>query len=316
MKKGSERLVRKLPGPREGGISGDASGPSEADRLAWTDGVSLVSYGVRVGIRTNDSGVLEQIKRRLPPGWKRARAGLAEKLYSVWAGGVSPVSGRRRFSSLYDDDQRIARSRKLEALLELLESSVRMYVARSAPDKIFVHAGAVGWRGRAIIIPGRSFSGKTSLVAELVRAGADYYSDEYAVFDARGLVLPFPKPLSLRLNGDVRQQDFHVEELGGRAGTKPLPVGLVVVSSYKKGARWRPRMLSPGQGALALLSNTVAARTEPARALATFQQVMSHALALKGLRGEASELVDSLLARCEESWAQAAHIKPGSSSFL
>jgi uridine kinase len=41
-----------------------------------------------------------------------------------------------------------------------------------------------------IAIPGRSFSGKTSLVTALVRAGAVYYSDEFAVIDRDGLVRP------------------------------------------------------------------------------------------------------------------------------
>jgi hypothetical protein len=31
-------------------------------------------------------------------------------------------------------------------------------------------------------------------VAELVRAGATYYSDEFAVLDSRGRVHPFPRP--------------------------------------------------------------------------------------------------------------------------
>jgi hypothetical protein len=33
-----------------------------------------------------------------------------------------------------------------------------------------------------------SYSGKTTLVSELIRAGATYYSDEYAVIDERGRV--------------------------------------------------------------------------------------------------------------------------------
>ena len=50
------------------------------------------------------------------------------------------------------------------------------------PDPVF--PTIVTWgRGRAIVIPGRTFSGKSTLVAELVRAGATYYSDEYAVED-------------------------------------------------------------------------------------------------------------------------------------
>jgi hypothetical protein len=41
------------------------------------------------------------------------------------------------------------------------------------------------WLGPlAILIAGRSFSGNTTLAAELVRAGATYYSDEFKVVDS------------------------------------------------------------------------------------------------------------------------------------
>ena len=91
---------------------------------------------------------------------------------------------------------------------------------------------------------------------------------------------------------------YAVEELGGRAGRKPIPVGLVVVSAYKAGARWRPRRLSPGQGGLALLAHTVSARRQPETVLATLQQVVSHATVLQGTRGEAKEMVHTVLQHC------------------
>ena len=84
-------------------------------------------------------------------------------------------------------------------------------IAEVARNRVFVHAGVVGWKGRAIVIPGRSYSGKSTLVSELIRAGAAYYSDEYAVFDSRGRVYPFAKPLEMR---DVVR---HVEEIASDA---------------------------------------------------------------------------------------------------
>ena len=96
-----------------------------------------------------------------------------------------------------------------------------MYIALHAPNHVFVHAGVVGVEDRAIVLPGRSFAGKTTLVAALVKAGAEYWSDEYAVLDADGLVHPYPKPLSVRIN-DTRETDEQpVESLGGRAGEGP-----------------------------------------------------------------------------------------------
>lgn len=265
------------------------------DRLGWAAGISFLAYGVRVGIRVNEPELMGDLLARLPPGSRPATSPSVERLYSVVRGGNGTRPGLRRFNLLYENHVRIARTMDLDELFEALDSSLRLYIAEAARRRIFVHAGVVGWHGRAILIPGRSFSGKTSMVVELVKAGATYYSDEYAVLDARGRVHPFPKPLSLRHNGDVKQKDYSVEELGGTAGFKPLPVGLVIMSKYKSGARWRPRQLSAGQGALALLANTVAARREPERALATLQQVVAGATILKGVRGEASETVEPIL---------------------
>jgi hypothetical protein len=185
----------------------------------------------------------------------------------------------------------------LPAALDAFESDVRLYVAERARRRVFVHAGVVGWRGRAIVIPGRSFSGKSSLVAALVRAGATYYSDEYAVFDEQGRVHPFLSPLSLRNKDAERPTRHRAESLGRPPGGKPLTVGLVAVSEYRAGARWRPRQLTPGQGILALLANTVPARERPAAALAALQQAVVHAPVLKGMRGEAAEVADLLLER-------------------
>jgi len=170
-----------------------------------------------------------------------------------------------------------------------------------SPRRVFVHAGVVGWRGQAILIPGRSFSGKSTLTAELVKAGATYYSDEYAVLDEHGRVHHYARPLSIRENGHLEKaKRYEVETLGGRSGVKPLPVRLIVVSKYKSGAKWRPRQLSAGEGALALLANTVSARREPKTALAALNHAVSHATVIKGNRGEARQVIDYIFEKLGE----------------
>lgn len=243
----------------------------------------------------SDPQIIDRVKEYLPPGWKPAGSKNVERLYSVIAGGAGPRPGLKRLSILFGNAERLARSREVEDVLERLESDLQRYVAEMAPRRVFVHAGVVGWRGKAIVIPGRTFTGKTTLVAELVRAGATYYSDEYAVFDLRGRVHPYARPLAVRENGTGKQRRYGVERFGGMAGVRPLPVGLVVVSEYKAGARWRPRRLSAGQGALALLNNTVSIRRQPEEALAALQEVVFRAPVIKGSRGEARNIIDSLL---------------------
>jgi hypothetical protein len=196
---------------------------------------------------------------------------------------------------LYGNAALIARTLVLDEVCDALESHLHLSVAIAARHRLFVHAGVVGWHGRAIVIPGRSMSGKTNMVAALVRAGATYYSDEYAVFDRHGRVHPYPKPLSIRGAPDAPPRNCPVKELGGRAGARPLPVGLIAVAAYAPGTQWRPRVLSPGQAVLALLDNTVLARIRPDIALPTLQRAALGASTLRGRRGEAHELVESLL---------------------
>ncbi len=276
-----------------------SSSMKKVDELGWTVGFSLESYGVRVGIRSNDPAALDRVCRHLPSEWQSASSAVVDRVYSILVGGKAPRAKARRLNLLYGDDVRLARSPDLDNIFETFESDLRLFVAELARHRVFVHAGVVGWKGQAIVIPGRSYSGKSTLVAELVRAGATYYSDEYAVLDSRGRVHPFSKPLELREEGEVRQTKITVAELGGHSGTKPLPVGLVLMTQYKNGARWRPRKLTAGNGVLEMLFNTVSARRSPGRALATLQRVAAQADILKGVRGDAGKVVPAVLQRVE-----------------
>ena len=105
-----------------------------------------------------------------------------------------------------------------------------------------------------MVIPGATHSGKTTLVQELVRAGARYYSDEYAVVAADGSIEPFAKPLSVRPpdgNGLGEQTPVPAPQIG----TGPTRAGLVLLTHYERGARWQPSVRSAGEGAFELLGH-------------------------------------------------------------
>lgn len=273
----------------------------KVDRLGWAVGFALKSYGVRIGIRSNDPAALDRVCEHLPSEWEGLNTSVVDRVYSILIGGKGSRANVRRLNLLYGDHVQLARSFDVDSVFERFESDLRLFVAELATHRVFVHAGVVGWKGQAIVIPGRSYSGKSTLVAELVRAGATYYSDEYAVFDTRGRVHPFSKPLELREQGEFSQTKITAAELGGHSGTKPLPVRLVLMTQFKDGARWRPRKLTEGRGVLELLFNTVSARRSPERALATLQRVAAQADVLKGVRGNATEVVDAVLKRVEQN---------------
>jgi hypothetical protein len=260
----------------------EAHAVTEAPRYV----IAFEAFGVPFDIELSSPELAPRVQTALPPG----------------ARPIDTAPQKHRFGLLTNDGltygvvapgNTVPGSSDVDIALEILASQLRSFVAAKAPNHVFVHAGVVERDGQAVMIPGPTFSGKTSLVAEFVRAGATYYSDEFAVLDADGLVHPYAKPLSIRTNG-VSQVDHDVSLLGGVAGSEPLPVGLIILSGYLPGAVWDPQSPSPGEAVLALLSNTVTAEERPAEALSIVRKAVDGAVVLEGPRGEAAQVVEQL----------------------
>ena len=270
-------------------------GQAEVDRLGWTAGESFRAYGLRFGLRVNDPSALGEACAAVPLGWQAAPSGEVDMLYSLHVVPPSRREGMRNEYLLYCGSALLVRALDLEAVLSVFNKHAELLTAFRARDGLFVHAGVVGWRGRAIVVPGRSMTGKTTLVEALVEAGATYYSDEFAVLDRQGLVHPYPLPLSIRGANGQPGQKTPVEALGGQAGEAPLPIGLLVVTQYQEGARWRPRSLSAGQALLALMDNTVAARREPCYSMPILREAVIGARVVQSKRGEAGRAARAIL---------------------
>lgn len=269
--------------------------------LASDPELRFIAYGVRVGLKVVDrrpsptpTQILARLQRRLPPGAQPLHSHDVDCHYELV---IAPRDGSAdfgHFSTLYADGMPVASAAELDEAADQFESLVQLNIAEKSRHGLFVHAGVVGWEGQAIVIPGRSYSGKTTLVAALVRAGATYYSDEYAVLDGQGYVHPYARLLVMRRPGGSKRR-CSPEELGGMPGSAPLPVGLVVITAYQSGASWNPRRVSAGQGVLGLLANTVAARRHPEAAITTLTRTIANAAVLEGVRGEAEETTVALL---------------------
>jgi hypothetical protein len=264
------------------------------NRLVWAAGISFSVFGVRIGLRVSAENLLEPLLSHLPPGWKPEASNTVTRLYSVIGGRVGPRPSLQRFSFLYGDIQQLARTFDLEDLYEPLEADLDFYVAQAARQRLFVHAGVVACKGQAIVIPGRSQSGKTTLVKALLEQGASYFSDEYAVLDGRGRVHPFPRRLSIR--GEPNQTSrLSAESFGSETGSRPLPIGLLALTRYQAGSRWNPKMVSAGRGILGMLANTLTAQKQPERALVTLTRAVRQVPVLAGTRGEAVDAAASML---------------------
>lgn len=266
--------------------------PDELASMRWAGEIVFGGYGARIGVRFTDPDLGAELALRPSPGTRLAAPGRADRMLSVFHGGD-------RYW-IYGDGEMKCQPALRSDLLDAFDTHLRAGFAEFSRRKVFVHAGAVGWQGAAIIFPGSSRAGKSTLVARLVECGATYLSDEYAVLDDRGAVHPFAKPLSLRGTPGSRQRETPVEDLGGAAAHGSLPVGLVVATRYREGACWKPEDLSRADGALEIMAHTIAARRWPALALSVIGAVVSRAPVIRSERGDAGALVDQILAHGKE----------------
>lgn len=184
-----------------------ACGTSAIDSLGE---VSFQTFGVHYRFRSNRVEHLAHMME-IPIEWEISR-GPINRSYEWHA---EPDCHR-----LYVDGEKLIESDDIEAILDCLESDLQIHLADRSPGRVFIHAGVVRWQGCAIVIPGRSFSGKSTLVAAFIRAGASYYSDEFAVIDFEGFVHPYHRLLSLR-RPHARPERSTAEQLGGQRGAIP-----------------------------------------------------------------------------------------------
>ena len=262
------------------------------------------AHGVVFEARVDDRRLLPAVRARLPPGWTATRRpaaatlSLVHELFETPSARGSKGRGRRVSGlSVRLDGQVVARGLSHAQALHVFESELQLSVARLARPEVFVHAGVVAVAGRAILLPGRSGAGKTTLVRALVAAGATYYSDEYAVLDREGLVHPYARRPSILVR-DGHKERAPVPRRRGRAG---VPLGLIVETRYRPDARWSPVPLSAGERVLALLANTVPARDRPAEVLAVLARATGPARGFRSDRGPAGRTARALLALARDA---------------
>jgi hypothetical protein len=204
--------------------------------------LSYAAYGIRIGLEASFD-LLQYLPSPLIPGAELDTPGPPLTCFRFRP--ARSENGSATFQ-VVENGSDVFSSSDIGAAARTLESRMHQYIAASTEAAVFVHAGVVGWDGRAAVIPGPSHSGKSTLVAALVNAGATYYSDEYAVIDLQGRDHAFPR--EIRLRPDIlRRQIAAAPKLGDSGPLHPLPLGWVFEHSSQpsgdlasKGAHARP----------------------------------------------------------------------------
>ena len=155
----------------------------------------------------------------------------------------------------------------------------------------FVHAGASEMDGTAVIFPGRSRWGKSTMVASLVDQGCGYLSDEYAVVSPEGSVFPLSKPIRLRSDGTVLYKyPRGVSAPGG------LPCSAVILTRYEEDSIWSPEPLSRGNAVLGILPTALQSRDAPKQVLESLTALVKNAACCQSPRSDGEPSIQSLRA--------------------
>jgi len=220
-----------------------------------TGPLELELLGVPVRIEASDA----ELRARLAAVYARSRGEPAEhplvaRLARMPRGYRIEVDMREE--RLEHDETEAVRALNHELLQALM---------RVCPAHYFVHAAVVVWKGDAIVLPGLSRAGKSTLALALLLEGARYLSDELLAYTRAGRAEPLPRALKIRDEcagyfpelagrfvgrGEGRFLTF--DALPAEVVAPSTPVGAIVVPRWVAGARNRPEPISRGEALLAL----------------------------------------------------------------
>jgi hypothetical protein len=252
----------------------------------YVSGIRTVDSAVRVEFETAE--IRDAIDRFLLPTLPRFEvaadaADVRVKILKNRMGFHVVVDEREVASAETVEDAALA---TVKALDDVLVQKLRTLRA--------VHAGAVVLNGRALLIPGSSHAGKSSLVAELLRRGATHLSDEYALVDEEGRVHAHPRPLLLR-NGSPKQTLVLASDLHARCEMEPVKAGWILAVDYNAEGAWNIKRISQGEAVMLLLRNTPHEMEQSPEMIERFTRCAAFAECYAGTRGDVVEAADRIL---------------------
>lgn len=197
------------------------------------------------------------------------------------------------FRLFVNDDLRASAGHPAQLVPELIHT-VDHAVIHCLNGLWAIHAGVVRWGKRALLLPGGSHAGKSTLVAELLRRGAVYFSDEYALIDRDGRVHPYPRPLLMR-DGGPEQLPWFPEAYGASTGTRPAPIGWILSLAWQPEEVWNVIPIPQSAALIDLLRNTPHVLAEMPDLIGVFQRAVAGAQCYAGRRPGAKSAVDAIL---------------------
>lgn len=238
-------------------------------------------YGASVRVDVPEDVRAEELQRHVAPelSIEEDACGPPDLLLTRWDGVYHLVLGERRYGPY----------RTVDNAFRGVSNGIHFVLGKRSP-MTFLHAGVVELDGRAVILPGRSRWGKSTLVWSLVDQGCGYLSDEYAVISPDGSVFPLSKPIRLR------REDGGADLKAPRGVSAPggLPCAILLLTRYEKGMAWDPEPLSPGFAMLDTLPTALQSRDAPEQVMQALSALMTGAACYRGARGDGEPTLSDL----------------------
>lgn len=260
---------------------------NEINRSPERPSLRFRTFGVNVELISNEKRLLDDafaVAERSLLG----NIALVDKVISDRCQRFELLRTGNRYYRVFLNGEQISSGPARWKFLKFFDGLLRVTVGEHAPKAVFIHSGVVAWNGKAILLPANSFDGKSTLVTELVKLGAVYYSDEFAIVDEDGNIHPFARAINRRTDdGRFVPYEISLADLGASVGKLPIKCGVLFFTKFVKGSRWQPRVISKGEALLELIAFTLPIRVNPEFSLSVLNKLVDDAILLSGRRSEA-----------------------------
>ena len=253
----------------------------------------LSAFGAVVEITSPDRETLEQCTATLPGYWLKAGDRRPDICFDITTPIHEPEE-ERQFLFL-ENGIPLGVTINGTQTQSLLSRRVDYFLGAYARDCAFLHSGIVLHEGRAILIPGISHAGKSTLTAALVQIGAQYVSDDTAVIDRAG------RAYFLSRESNLREDVAELFDLPSAAHSECLREGTVPVSAimllkyHKSKTSLELCPLSKGETLLRLLANSMNGRHQPETVIQCCAAAVRQAICYAGVRGEAETVAPLIM---------------------
>ena len=279
-----------------------------SEGAAVADGIAYRRLSLAFSVRCDDPHVARYIDRVLARS-RVAQPGPAALAYEVIDAGPSAEDSRFR---LLRDGAWMVGGEDLPTILEDLFARVNLDTVNASDDRVLIHSGAVTTRdGVGVLLPAPAGSGKSTLVAGLVRSGFGYLSDEAAVLQPETARVE-PYPIHLSLKGASRDRfpearpaaedraylgsTWFIDPDAIRPGSvgHPSEMGFVIAHRFAPDASLSIEPLTPAEACVELVQNLMLARRDTPRALDLLARVCRGSTSVRLAYGNLDDAVAAI----------------------